>query len=86
MFDESVTRKEAYFGALAGLVATTGNGTNSTGGTFAESTPTSNTPSTGTNSTVTTPTLRVPTSPASSLNLAGLIPVLLVSIIFAALL
>ncbi|KAH7420272.1 glycoside hydrolase superfamily [Cadophora sp. MPI-SDFR-AT-0126] len=86
MFDGSVTRKEAYFGALAGLVPSAGNGTNSTGGTFAESTPTSNTPSTGTNTTVTTPTLRVPTSPASSLNLAGLIPVLLLSIIFAALL
>ncbi|KAH7350522.1 glycoside hydrolase superfamily [Rhexocercosporidium sp. MPI-PUGE-AT-0058] len=87
MFDGRVTRKEAYFGALSGLVASAGNSTNSTGDTFAELTPSSFTPLTGTtNTTVTPPVLRVPTSPASSLNLSGLILVLLISLVFAALL
>ncbi|KAL5322193.1 hypothetical protein ACEPPN_010163 [Leptodophora sp. 'Broadleaf-Isolate-01'] len=86
MFDGSVTRKEAYFGALSGLVESSGNSTNSTGETFVKSTPTSYTPSTGTNTTVAPPTLRVPTSPASSLNLPGLIPVLFLSLVFATLL
>ncbi|KAL2071922.1 hypothetical protein VTL71DRAFT_13157 [Oculimacula yallundae] len=89
LFDSSVTRKEAYFGALSGLVASVGNSTigNSTregeGGKFSESTSNEITPSAGTNTTVTPPILRTSTSPAPSLNIAGLIPVLLLSVVFA---